>query len=800
MALGIDISGDALRHSIYEGDQHLDGEVRYGISGIPPRIHRERFLWNSPRAVRLTGQGKALPLMKAWRAFSCEDNASFTWKHDSGSEGYRSMPDLVAEALCQNLPMAKETQCVVTVGNLFPEKRQETLLNAMAGAGLTDVKLLWRPIALALSFLEDHGGRFSPGQRLLIVDADCHPVEATVFELAAHPADGSTVPLRKMPSSGDHLDVDFDIAKIRQTISQQIACGDALVAQQLMTGPFAHEFIASTELKPCGDIWCQRDRRYFRVNINADELVDQVRAHVNNGSLKALFDGIKAKFDINRTAAVLWHGWPFRVIDFKKPQNKHYITDESAVCRGAALYASKLSKGLPTYLDTLPGLYVLSEVKELGTHCFFHLIKPSVIEGGRSWKREEPLTRFSVREGVKMFTAVLRKSDEGLCRKVVTPLPRTPKKDTPVLIRAETRPASGYAKVTIEGADSNSEVFGDTRLVRLNWDAMEEIDIPIVFAPEVYPVKGRLFDDGDPEYKQCLIDFLEQRNAKPYEKTTYRGHEIAFHKLLEPWGLSPPYGDSDGWSAEPTRGMFGSLRVPLDKSLQEGLAQRIQLIMHQDRVKFLNYMFIYAPESFKQELRDKFSQDRPSFVERSLRGRPRPSWNWVIAPGRAFSTADDFELFIDFMIKHGENDYPKYPDGTFTKHYWWSFFRCLCYHTDTVNVPPEKIVKVLRMIHIFVTDGKPDTNELKYCLCAILFSLRIRHLHPDFLQPDDGFCSSLALLIKETMPRIPYPPTMLSTVKDPHGDGLNGLVLRFLMQTADQDDYKAIEGLTTSMS
>ena len=98
MALGIDISGDALRHSIYEGDQHLDGEVRYGISGIPPRIHRERFLWNSPRAVRLTAQGKSLPLMKAWRASSCEDNASFTWKHDSGSEGYRSMPDLVAEA------------------------------------------------------------------------------------------------------------------------------------------------------------------------------------------------------------------------------------------------------------------------------------------------------------------------------------------------------------------------------------------------------------------------------------------------------------------------------------------------------------------------------------------------------------------------------------------------------------------------------------------------------------------------------------------------------------------------------
>ena len=50
------------------------------------------------------------------------------------------------------------------------------------------------------------------------------------------------------------------------------------------------------------------------------------------------------------------------------------------------------------------------------------------------------------------------------------------------------------------------------------------------------------------------------------------------------------------------------------------------------------------------------------------------------------------------------------------------------------------------------------------------------------------------------MPRIPYPATMLASASDPHGEGLNGFVLRFLMQTASQDDYRAIEGLTTSMA
>ena len=293
MAIGVDISGDALRHSVCDGEQSIDGATRYGICGIPPRIHRERFLWNVPRAARTTTQSRVLQLMEAWRAYSLEDNATFTWPYDNGSEGNRSMPDLVAEALCQNLPQCKGSQCIVTIGNLIQEKRQETLLNALASAGVTDAMLLWRPIALALTFLEEHRARFTPGQRLLIVDADCLPIEATLVELAAHPADGSTVPKRKMPSPSDHLNVDFDIAKIRQSISLQVAHGDAFVAQQLMAGPFSQEFIASTELKPCGDIWCQRDRRPLfscqdQMPKNWPSLVRDFKSAMD--SLKSLFE------------------------------------------------------------------------------------------------------------------------------------------------------------------------------------------------------------------------------------------------------------------------------------------------------------------------------------------------------------------------------------------------------------------------------------------------------------------------------------------------------------------------------
>jgi hypothetical protein len=802
MYLGIDISGDTLRHFAQVDDSERKGSY-YGICGIPPRFSRERFVWNRPRAIRFSAPLTVLPLADAWRSFITRDNSAFSWTYESGVADQKSMASLVSDAINQNLMAFNANHCVVAVNNNFPESRQESLLVALAHSGITNAKLLWRPIALSLSFLDSYGQQLDAGQKLLVVDAESQPPEATVVELYPH-SEGIVLPLRKTPKTDDSLDVDFDVYTIRRAIASDVTDGDGDVACQLCAGPFAGNFIAATEAKGCGDIWYRRNGRYFKLDLDGQALQERLEEQFRKGSVKKLLQAVRDKHDFSKMAAVLWHGWPFRSI-FKADNNsKHYLLGEDAVSRGAALYAAKLAQGLPTFLDTLPGLYILSEVKELATFCFFPLVEPSIIEGGRTWQLQQPLSGFNVREGIRQFTAVLRKSDEDVCRRTVTRLPRTPDKDTPVLIRAEARPANGHTLVTIEGAEGHQDIFGDNRRIKLDWETIEEIDIPIVYAPEVYPVRGRLFDEGDSEYMQVLVEFLRNERAGPYEPVKYQGNKVAFHKLLEPWGLKPPWpvgqGQPKGWAVQPARGMFGSLWIPIDTSLTERLGQRIQKIMHQDRVKFMNYMFVYAPETFKNELREKFDQDQPSFVERQLRGRPRPSWNWVIAPGRVFSTSDDFELFVDFMLKQGEDGYPKYPDDTFTRHYWWSFFRCLCYHVDTVNVPPEKILAVLGMIHTFVTKENADGTTLKYCLCAILFSLRMRRIYPDFLQPNDNFCTELIHLIKEVMPRIPYPATMLSSTQDQHGEGLNGLVLRFLMQTASLDDYQAIEGLTTSMA
>ena len=472
-------------------------------------------------------------------------------------------------------------------------------------------------------------------------------------------------------------------------------------------------------------------------------------------------------------------------------QSHDVVLPDDAIANGSRLYGERLLNGEPTYLDTLPGLYILSEVKELKTFAYFPLVKSGVLEGGQTWRLPDPLTRFSLTKGVSEFPAVLRRSDETQCRCVVTEIP-VPDANTPVLIRAEMKPAHGRARVSIEGASGHEEVFGSKRAVVLNWERMKEIADPIVSAPAVYPVLGRLFDD--PEYAAILKAFLDDSTLGMYSKVTYRGHDVAFWNLMEPWGYSPPWysgpGVPAGWESEPQRGMFGSQYVDGYQDLVMSLTERIsETAKPKHRLKFFNYMFVYAPEAYREALRKQFSIVNPQI----------DSWNWIIAPGRVFSSSEDFSLFVEFMLRISNGGFPAYPDGSYTQHYWWSYFRGLCYHMDTVRIEEEHVHRVLEMLHAYVAAQKLNGTQTKYCLCAILFSLRLRARNPSFLQPVDKLCIELAEDVSDHMSKVKYPPAMLVEVDDPYGEGLNGFVRRFLLQTATQDDFRALEGLTTSM-
>ena len=141
--------------------------------------------------------------------------------------------------------------------------------------------------------------------------------------------------------------------------------------------------------------------------------------------------------------------------------------------------------------------------------------------------------------------------------------------------------------------------------------------------------------------------------------------------------------------------------------------------------------------------------------------------------------------------------------------YFWSFFRALCYYESTINVPIDKIIQIINGINIYTqmhndrgwyrnTNSNREKNQIKnyikYILCSILFSLRFRKLHYDFLSPGSELHSDMVQVTEDFIPRIPYPKTMFN---QPQDDDLNDYVLRFLNDEATEADFDALQGLVT---
>ena len=80
------------------------------------------------------------------------------------------------------------------------------------------------------------------------------------------------------------------------------------------------------------------------------------------------------------------------------------------------------------------------------------------------------------------------------------------------------------------------------------------------------------------------------------------------------------------------------------------------------RHNVINKMHFYAPEDYRDELRNLFSQENPML-----------SWAASLVQVE-FYKKNDFELFVDFIIRKSQNSgYPDYPDDQYAPKYFWSF-------------------------------------------------------------------------------------------------------------------------------
>lgn len=799
MPIGIEIASDVMRCS-GSGEKNNFSQTDYGIIGVIPRT-KEPFIWNNPYALRNSSPGPYISLTDAWIELQNKSKemlkhnqympAKCRWQQPDGFADERLATDLIIDAISQNIPQSRTDKTIFAIENTLHEFQQESLLKSLCSGGFVDIELLWRPVCIALHYLKlKDRTYFNENNRLVIVDLDSYLPEITVLKLKKY--NNEFVPLRNLPSRQKAFNVPYSDYMVKRGFIKHITKNQPGVDSQLVNGPNAGQFFSFLESKKYNDLWLRNGLSYYKYQLN-DNWHREIRDYsVNDINFVELREKILNFEDWKDTDHIVWNGFLSRIQPSNLFSEHEIVMDELAVCSGAADYAARRQEGRPTYLDTIPELEILSSIEGTKKHDFFQLIEEDEIEGGSIKRTPKPRTEFKLEKNTIQFTAVLR-IDKDKCKKLVTDLDIQPNPENiPLLIKAEQRPANGHAIVTIEGNKENQDVFGRRGFIELNWKSMEDFEFdtkPII--PDFYPIRGRIVDDVE-----CLevARFVVNNNLNLGSNVTYRNHLVRYAKIHEPWGYEWPFGIFLG---QTQRALFGAQledNAEIQK-LSDGIGKMIQttVVGTRNRHKYLNYMFRYAPDYFLDELREQYKLPNPNL-----------NMNTVFAVGRTFYRQKDFELFLHFFLQISESlGYPYYKNDYYTKAFFWSFFRALCYYEDTVNVPRELIENVLHCIYNYSLEmfnqnwpiGR-TANEIKYLLCGILFSLRLRKIHIDFLLIDSDLYFKMVKVIREFIPNIAYPRYMFA---EPQNDFLNDYVYRFLSNMATEQDYSALQGLVVAV-
>jgi hypothetical protein len=788
--IGIDISQDAIR--IYTDDKSFK---HYGVIGITPQWN-EPIVWTNSKAVRSSQPSIGISFSDIFHLFRINQRATYRYQDlSSGEDIELPTTELITDALIQHIPRYSEGFSVLCVDNTLSEFHQTELLKTIGQKGFGKRELLWRPIALCLDHLSSSASpEYVEKDKMLIVDFDSQIPELTELEMREHRE--ALMPVRSLP---ENLFKEYQIpgqgfstGLLLDELISEISGADPNIGDQLHSGPFAREFMHFLNHGESTEIWIRKDLDHEKLILKKPILDSLRNKRVGETSFDDVRQGIEQIVEERGIKTVLWHGLLPRIQTSLESQG-NYVLSEEASSRGAQEYGRRILAGEPTYLDTLPGLEILSLEKKTGSYKFFTVIPAGECEGGKTVRIPETITKFSLKEKIPDFTAVLRNIAEDSFKESITSLPEIEYEgNVPLLLSAEMRPAQGHAVVTIEGREGYEDVFGRQRKIELDWDRMIDIPNPIeevydYTGPEYYPVRGRIADDSD-----SLSIAREFATGKYHvgSQFDYPCGQVGYLRIHEPWGYKNPCGHI---IREPQRALFGAKKEkdPEVKRLAKAIGKIINSSVKRlgDRHRNLNYMFRYAPEEFREELRNLFKQKKPTL-----------DVNSVYAVGRTFYKKEDFEIFLDFFLMISKNiGYPEYPLDRFTPAYFWSFFRALCYYKKTSLVDRTKVEDVLACICNYAghcsTNGWPGgrrSNVIKYLLFGILFSIRLREHNHDFLSIDSSLFKDVIKVIKKQTPQIPFPPAMMAYQLP---GTLNDYVLRFVKDIQTKKDIKALEGL-----
>ncbi len=805
--LGVDANGRSFRWTRSSlGDVVLaSSNCKYSVYGVPPQHHNEKFIWNNSSASRSSKQLTFYSLEKAWENLGSNVDP-FKWKLVDGEETCWPR-DAIGEAVKQNIPDNITSTLALAIPNHLEESGQDMLLRGLGNAGVAQAKLIWRPIAIALHWLNDNNNidtvkkNQTTYPKLWVIDLESSGLEVT--SLTLREKNGSIIPVRECPQK--ECDSWMSYTSAMQLATRALG-GQYAAAQQLLWGGYGAEYQSGLEnAKSNGLFWIQDNLNWRSVRSKSPLADDVWKCDLkmsnddNESPTRSLTNRLLNSLPMEKVGEgdmVLWHGWPARlfpeyVINLYKPA-KQYIMHPDSVARGAANYIERLKQSKPTYLDTLPSYGIWAQSKSLGRWDFIPLIpEDTEVDGGMEYQLPK-VDGFYIKKEFKQFPLILRRGSGDDCRSIDTELPEIPKMDIKLKIGATMRPASGFASVIIESADGQP-LFRRHSSIKLNWDNMNNVPLPKQPAKTLrvaigYPPckggQGRILT-SDKEYarlRKYIDEVIVPAGGLNNQHIDYLNDNPNRSNFYLPWG----------WPKQTNVGLFGPHKTNDQRILN--IADEFGALLfsalntpHLNKrqlYKLMGYMYSYTPEDFIDHLAG-------CFKTRSIKYE-----NQIIAAGRVFTRLSDFDIFVDSFVN--ERLFPdRHPQW-----YIWSFMRCLCYYEDPAQLSPDKAIKVYRILINYLTHLERERVQgrdirRKFVLSAMLFGLRIRHHHADFIKEGDPLRSELSKLISSVNYQTPFPPTMFKGmgINQKADDNLNRYVNRFLNCKETAEDQIVAGGL-----
>lgn len=409
---------------------------------------------------------------------------------------------------------------------------------------------------------------------------------------------------------------------------------------------------------------------------------------------------------------------------------------QNPITQGTQLYGEHLAHGRPTYLDTLPGLYLLTESK--GVQSWESLVEAREWEGGKEYGHVIT-NRFCLRSGSdNMAIYLCKETPERSIPDIVedqktSPLrkgkvifPITPEQDVPLKVVTTIRPASGLAKVFFQPDSTQLHTIRPVTFEYANMSSivMNDLPEPGLGWPEELHIEVRARSDGYNNRK--IQDFLSSNNDSDYlSLLKIAAAYIKRSKKIDENGLSnSEYGNK----------VLSEIKEKIIQKTPIYLKSRVPDSNAKEFVTCSTFLWKSTP----QEIIAYLKQYLKNFNFRSYDS----TWNdFVVSASRCFSEIDDFRIVIDAIFRYLKNN------NTLNMKHKNAIINILGYNKngwESLN-KSKTLIFVNISSEIISEELRKENIKSKFFQGVVLFLnlLKYRNKDRDFLSPDDPGTMSL---------------------------------------------------------